>query len=95
MLHPGDAEEDADPVFQTEVEEPAGRGRVDADQIGAGCANGREILGDLLLRAELVPFGIRREGGVGHSLDEKFLLPLEEELGSHDNSFSHLQTFLK
>ena len=89
MLHPGDAEEDADAVLQAEIEEPAGRGRVDADQIGPCLADGCQILGDLLLRSELVSLGVGREGGIGHPLDKKFLFTLEEELRADNDALSH------
>ena len=89
MLHPGDAEENTDSVFKAEIEEPAGRCGVNAHQIGTCLADGRQIFGNLLLGTELISLGIRREGSVGHSLDEELLFPLKEKLGSDDDPLRH------
>ena len=92
MLHPGDAQEDADAVLQTEIQEPGGGIGVDANEVRSTLTDRGKVSGGLLPGPEFIPLGIGREGTVGHSLEEKLLLSLEEELRAHGHAFSHRNT---
>ena len=80
VLHPGNAEENPEAVFQAEIEEPTRRSGVNTDQVNPCVSDGGKITGHLLFCTKLVSFGIRCEGGVGDSFDKKLFFSLEEKL---------------
>jgi hypothetical protein len=95
MLHPRDAEKNAEAILMAEIQKPTRRSRIDTDQIGSRLMDDGEILGDLFLRPILKTLCIWCKRPIGYPFDKKFLFPLEEELRTDNNTFTHPQTVME
>ena len=91
MLRPWNRNEGANAPRGAQIQEPARRHIINAHQIHARLDHHVEILGRSLGSPKVVALRIRRKRTVGHPLDEKLFIPLEEKLGAHAHwlHFSH------
>jgi hypothetical protein len=81
-LVPRDGDHDAEAEFLGEIEEPAGRRVVDAQDIDAEVAHEAEVDGDFFRRGKIgAAFGVGAEGAVGDALEIELVFALEEKLG--------------
>ena len=81
---PGDRDHHAQAMLLRQVEEPARRRMIDAKHVHTDFAHQPEIDRDLLRRGQVRPgFGRGPERAVGHPLEIKFRLALEEKLRPH------------
>ena len=81
-LVPRDRDHDAKAEFLREVEEPARRGVVDAQDVDAELAHEAEVDGDLLRRGEIdAALGRGAERAVGDALEIELVFALKEKLG--------------
>ena len=80
VFSPRNVDEDFEPAFSGQIEEPAWRDVIEAEDIGPELANLLQITGGLLRGREHFTLGIRGEGAVGDSLDVELAGPEAEEL---------------
>ena len=91
MLSPWNRDQRPNPPRCAQIQEPARRHIVNAHKVHARLDHHVEILGSRLGSPKVVTLRIRRERPIGHPLDEKLFIPLEEKLGAHAHwlHFSH------
>ena len=95
MLGPWNRDERPNASRCAQVQKPARRHIVDADEIHTGLDHHVEILCRRLGSPEVVALGVGRERAVGHAFDEKLFISLEEKLGAHAHGlhFSHVSWY--